>query len=60
MESLCFKILQYLMFEKNTSYAYENFIENGKAENLGHSGFNESKLSSFGITLKGVNPAYTP
>lgn len=31
VESLCFKILQYLMLEKNTSYVYEGFIENGKA-----------------------------
>jgi len=60
VESLTFKILQYLMLEKNTSYVYESFIETGIAENIGHSGFNESKLSSFGITLKGIDSEYSP
>ncbi len=60
VEVLTFKILQYLMLEKNTSYVYEKFIETGVAENIGHSGFNEAKLASFGFTLKGIDQNYEP
>lgn len=54
------KILSYLLLEKATSEVYKNFIETGIAQNMGFSGLNSGKFTTFTTTLKGIFPNYSP
>lgn len=51
-------MLGYVLFDKNNALAYESFVESGLAETLGYCGYNDSKLTTFVVTLKGIDPNY--
>lgn len=52
------RILTYALLEKSNAKIYQKFIESGIAQNIGFAGFNESKLTTFSVTLKGIYPNY--
>jgi presequence protease len=58
LEAMVLRILSYLLLEKANAEAYKAFVETGTAQNIGFSGLNEGKLTSFVLTLKGIFPHY--
>jgi Zn-dependent M16 (insulinase) family peptidase len=53
---MCLRVLHYLLLEKSNAKLYQRFIESGTAQNIGFSGFNEAKMTTFTLTLKGIFP----
>lgn len=58
VETLSLRIIAYLLLEKSNALLYQKFIESGIAQNIGFSMFNEAKVSTFTLTLKGIYPNY--
>ena len=56
---MALKLLSYLLLEKSNALVYQHFIETDIAQNIGFSGLNEGKLSTFTVTLKGIYPNYS-
>lgn len=54
------RLVAYLLLEKTNALAYKHFIESGIAQNIGFSGLNEGKLTTFTLTLKGIYPNHRP
>lgn len=47
-----------MLLDKSNALFYHEFVEGGIAQTIGFSGFNESKASTFTVTLKGIYTEY--
>lgn len=54
VDQVCMKILSYVLLDGNQALLYEEFVEGGSVEALGHGGYWVGSMCTWNVVLRGV------